>query len=99
LISLGPLEQYASLVTLVLLFIDGAIFGLAIKKGFTSILLIVIGLILATLVGLVIPYLSLASVLNFVASLVASEISRVGTLFVAFPILWILGLLVGIWMG
>ncbi len=84
---------------LLLLFVDGAIFGLAIKKGITSIILIVIGLVLASFVGLAIPFLSLTVVLNFISGFIASEISHLGPLFLTFPVLWILGLLIGVWKG
>jgi hypothetical protein len=99
-ISFGlQLDQYASIIALLLLFVDGIIFGLAIKKGVLSIILIVFGLVLASLAGLSIPFLNLTVVLNFISSVVVSEISRFGPLFLTFPVLWILGLLVGVWKG
>jgi hypothetical protein len=84
---------------LVLLFVDGAIFGLAIKKGFVSIILIVLGLIIASIVGLTIPFINGSSIASFVTGFILSEITRIGPLFLSFPILWIIGLLVGIWKG
>jgi hypothetical protein len=84
---------------LLLLFIDGAIFGLAIKKGIVSIILIVIGLVLASFVGLSIPFIGLTQVLSFASGVLASAATHLGPLFLTFPALWILGLVVGFWKG
>ncbi len=92
-------EPYAWIIVLIVLFVDGAIFGLAIKKGFVSIILIIVGLLLASYIGLNIPFLNLQAILNAIAGFITVEINRVGPIFFSFPILWMVGFLIGIWKG
>jgi hypothetical protein len=95
----AQLEPYASLIILLILFIDGAIFGIAIKKGFTAIILIIVGILLASYAGLNIPFINLAEITNAVSSFLVSEIGKIGPIFISFPILWIIGFLLGVWKG
>jgi hypothetical protein len=95
----SQLEPYASIIALVLLFVDGAIFGLAIKKGFLSIILIIVGLLLASYVGLSIPFLSTNNIASHLIGIALSQISHMSPIFFSFPILWIVGLGIGIWKG
>jgi len=52
----------------VLLFFDGLIFGVAAAKAVTSIILVVLGLIIASIIGLAIPVLGGAPEVSWVAS-------------------------------
>ena len=83
-----------------LLFVDGIIFGVAASKAVTSIILVVLGLIIASFIGLSIPFLgaSTGSFLTGVEHLVTSAINRYGPFFFAMPILWIVGFLVGLFV-
>ncbi len=87
------------LITIILLFVDGIIFGVAASKGVTSIILIVLGLILASFIGLSIPLAGTAS--NFVSgieTLATNTFNRFGPSFFAMPVLWIVGFLVGLFV-
>lgn len=83
-----------------LLFFDGIIFGVAAAKAVTSIILVIIGLIIASFVGLAIPVLgtSSGSFLSGLGNLVVSAANRYGPGFFAMPVLWIVGFLVGIFI-
>ena len=86
------------IIVVLLLFFDGLVFGVAAAKGLVSILLIVVGLIIATFIGLSIPFLN-GTPGNFVSgieSLVTSFYNRYGPGFFAMPILWIVGFIVGL---
>ncbi len=93
------LQPYSSIISLILLFADGLLFGLAAKKGLVSIILIIIGLVLAGLIGLSIPFLSAGNVWSHVVEIFSSEIGHLGPVFVGFPIVWIIGFGFGIWKG
>jgi len=93
--------DYLSLTFIILallLFFDGLIFGVAAAKAVTSIILVVIGLIIASFIGLAIPLLgsSTGNFLGGLESLVVSAVNRYGPGFIAMPILWIVGFLVGV---
>ena len=93
--------DYLSLTFIVLallLFFDGLIFGVAAAKGVTSIILVVLGLIIASFIGLAIPVIG-SSTGNFMGgleNLVVSAVNKYGPGFFAMPILWIVGFLVGV---
>ncbi len=86
------------LIIAVLLLFDGIIFGLAAAKGLTSIILIVLGLILASFIGISIPFLNsgAGSFLNGMESLFINFVNKYGPRFVAMPVLWTVGFLIGI---
>jgi hypothetical protein len=85
-------------IVAVLLFFDGIIFGVAAAKAVTSIILVILGLILASFIGLAIPVLgaSAGGFTSGLGSLVTDAVNRYGPGFFAMPILWIVGFLVGI---
>lgn len=93
------MESYSSVIGLILLFVDGLIFGFAVKKGLVSIVLLVIGIVLAGAIGISIPFLSTTDIMTHVFNIVASQYRHIGPLFTAFPILWIVGFGIGIWRG
>jgi hypothetical protein len=86
------------IILAVLLFFDGLIFGVAAAKAVTSIILVVLGLIIASFIGLAIPVLggSTGSFMSGIENLVISAVNRYGPGFFAMPILWVVGFLVGI---
>ncbi len=83
---------------MLLLFFDGLVFGVAASKGLLSILLIIVGLIIATFIGLSIPFLNgtPGNFLSGAESLVSNAVNRYGAGFFAMPILWIVGFIVGL---
>lgn len=89
----------AGVVSIILLFADGLVFGLAAKKGVTSAILIIIGLVLAGAIGLTIPFISLSDVWTHVVNIFLSEASHIGPVFYSFPLFWIIGFGVGLWKG
>jgi len=93
------LQAYSSIITLVLLFVDGLLFGLAIKKAVVSVVLMIVGLALAGVVGLSIPFLSTSEVWTHVSNIITSQASHIGPIFYGFPIFWIIGFAIGIWRG
>ena len=93
------LEAYSPIITVILLFVDGALFGLAIKKAVVSVVLIIVGLILASVVGLSIPFISTADIWTHVINIFMSQAAHIGPIFYGFPIFWIIGFALGIWKG
>jgi len=88
------------LIVALLLFFDGIIFGVAAAKAVTSIILVVLGLIVAAFIGLSIPFLG-AGAGNFLSGLeglVITVVHRYGPGFFAMPVLWLVGFLVGIFV-
>jgi hypothetical protein len=89
----------AGIVSIVLLFSDGLVFGLAAKKGISSAILIIVGLVLAGAIGLSIPFISLSDVWGHLVNIFLSQASHIGAVFYAFPIFWIIGFGIGLWRG
>ncbi len=85
----------AEAVVAILLFVDGLIFGVAAAKGILSIILIIVGLILASFIGLAIPFFSLSSIMAHVADILATESRYFSYYFLGFPISWIIGFVLG----
>ncbi|KQB34762.1 MULTISPECIES: hypothetical protein [Acidiplasma] len=95
-------------ILLILAFIDGLFFGLAIKKGIASAILIIIAFIIAWYAGFAfVPKLSPSQIGSSISSFVSSHIAMVPKLLglthsVSFSIvlvLFIIGLGIGIWKG
>jgi len=100
--SLGlppELSSYAAIINLALLFVDGLLFGLALKKGLTSAMLLLVAFALTAYVGLSIPYLSSADILTHLFNIILSLSNHLGALFVTFPVFFILGIAIGFWRG
>jgi hypothetical protein len=96
--SLVPV-QYSWIVSILLLFVDGLIFGLAAKKGILSAVLIVIGLVLAGAIGISIPFLTIGDVTTHIVNIFISQASHIGAVFYSFPVFWIIGFGIGLWKG
>lgn len=88
-----------SIIPIVLLFADGLIFGIAAKKAITSVILIVVGLVLAGAAGVTIPFITTTDVWTHVYNILASQAAHVGAIFYAMPIFWIVGFGIGLWKG
>jgi hypothetical protein len=86
------------IVLSLLLLFDGIIFGVATAKGVTSIILIILGLIVASFIGVSVPFLnsSTGNFLGDIENLFMMAVNRYGPAFFAMPILWIVGFLIGI---
>ncbi len=86
------------IIVSLLLLVDGIIFGVAAAKGVTSIILIILGLIVASVIGISIPFLnsSTGNFLGGIENLFIAAVNRYGPAFLAMPILWIVGFLIGI---
>jgi hypothetical protein len=99
----GSLPQqllpYASIVGIMLAFVDGLIFGVAIKKAITSAILIIAGFLLAGFIGLTIPFLSTSSITTHLLNIFISQARLIGPAIYALPIFWIIGFAIGIWRG
>ena len=89
----------AGVVSIILLFADGLVFGLAAKKGITSAILIIVGIVLAGAIGLTIPFISLSDVWSHIVNIVLSQANHIGAVFYSFPIFWLIGLGIGLWKG
>ena len=97
-LSLVP-DSIAGVVAIVLLLVDGFIFGVAAKKAIVSVILIIVGLILAGFIGVAVPYLTVSGFWTHVVNIFTSQINHIGDIFYAFPIAWIIGFAIGIWKG
>lgn len=93
------LEPYAAEITLLLIFVDGLMFGLAIKKAFTSVILILISLMIAYFLGLTfVPNISLSTIVHNVIQY--SGTLHFGNLIITFSIVvFIIGFGIGLWRG
>ncbi|MCW6169150.1 MAG: hypothetical protein LVQ96_05780 [Thermoplasmatales archaeon] len=93
------LEPYAPYITLLLVFIDGLLFGLSVKKGLVSIILLVVALVLAYFVGLdFIPKINILNVIHTVIQYMTTV--KFGSLVLSFAlILFIVGFGIGAWKG
>lgn len=86
----------SSIIVLILLFVDGIIFGVAAAKGILSIVLIILGLILAGFIGIAIPFLSSTIVLNHLTAIVTTQAKYFSYYTYGFPLAWIVGFVVGL---
>ena len=93
------LMPYAAEVTIILVFIDGLLFGLALKKAFVSVVLIMVALVIAYFLGLTfVPNISLGTIVQQVMAYSSSV--HFGTLIVSFTIVvFFIGLGLGLWKG
>jgi len=95
----ADLQSYSSILTILLIFADGAIFGVAAKKAVTSVVLLLIGLVVAAAVGLNIPLLNVDAVWTHVTDVLGSLAREIGPVLYGFPVFWIVGFALGVWKG
>lgn len=93
------LQPYAAEVTLLLIFVDGLMFGLAIKKAVTSVVLILVSLVIAYFLGLTfVPNISIGTIVQNVMNY--ANTVHFGNLIITFSIVvFIIGLGIGLWRG
>jgi hypothetical protein len=82
-----------------LTFVDGLIFGIALKKAVSAIVYIIIGLLLAGFIGLTLPLPSSQTLLEYALKMVPNIINKIGPIAAGLPILFIIGFLVGLLKG
>ncbi|AAT42915.1 hypothetical protein [Picrophilus oshimae] len=97
------LEPYQNYITLVLVFVDGLLFGMVAKKAIVAIVLLVVALLIASFIDLsFIPKVNFSNIItglsnytyNYTSSL---HLSSINVTF--FLIVFIIGLGIGIWKG
>lgn len=97
------LEPYWSVILLLLTFVDGLIFGIAIKKALASAIYFIIGILLAGFIGLSLPVPSSEAITKTVFDLLVQNMgmlyNKVGAIVVGLPVLFIIGLLIGLLKG
>lgn len=95
-------------ILILIAFIDGLLFGLAIKKGIVSVILLIVAFVLASYAGLAfIPKISLRTIWTDVSGFLISNIDKVPGLvslghvgaITIVTVLFLVGLGVGIWKG
>ncbi len=91
--------QYQQIIDLILIFADGIIIGVAIKKGILSFVLIIIGLVIASYVGISFPGISFQLILSKAVNLTSYMLSKAPVQFTGLPILFLIGLAIGLWKG
>lgn len=102
------LIDLSGIVILVLAFIDGLLFGLAVKKGVVSFVLLIVAFILSGYVGFAfVPQVSVTHLWNTAVTYVTNHITtitsflpigNIGSLSLI-VVLFLVGLAVGIWKG
>ncbi len=95
----AAIAPYAVYITLLLGFVDGLLFGLAIKKALVSVVLIVVAFILASFLGLTfIPSLQTSQIYSSLSAFFSQL--NFGAIGVTFSIvLFAIGFGIGIWKG
>jgi len=95
----AELAPYASIIGIILTFVDGLLFGIAAKKAVVSAILIIVGLLLAGFIGLSIPFLSVGDIWTHIFNIFISQAKHLGAVVYGLPIFWIIGFAIGIWKG
>ena len=93
------LQPYGSIILLGFLAFDGFLLGIAAKKAVVSVILVVVALMLATFVGLSIPFLNSNQIITQVMNFVTTQVKSGGSSFFTLPVFWIIGFAVGLWKG
>ncbi len=97
------LEPYQNYITLILVFVDGLLFGMVAKKAVVAIILLIVALLIASFIDLsFIPKVNFSDLIgnitryasNYTSSLHLSSIN-----ITFFLIVFIIGLGIGIWKG
>ena len=88
-----------SIISIVLALVDGLLFGVAIKKAITSVILAIVGLVIAGYIGINLPGINTALLMSKVPTIIAYVSKVAPQLLVGVPIFFIIGLAVGFWKG
>lgn len=86
----------SGLLIMVLLFLDGAIFGIATRKAIGSMIFVLVGLVLAGFIGLGIPFFNASDFGSHLVRFITQQSNNFPGIFFAFPIAWIIGFVVGL---
>jgi hypothetical protein len=83
------------------LFIGGLLFGLAVKKALTAIILLAIAGFILAYAGLSVVFSSVspATIFSHLFSVLVTYGARLGLLFTVLPFLFLVGLAIGLWKG
>ncbi|MDG6915775.1 MAG: hypothetical protein JRM90_07400 [Nitrososphaerota archaeon] len=95
----SQLLPYGSIIGLVLLFVDGVLFGIAVKKALVSVVLVVVALMLAAFVGVTVPFVSTGTIFTHIVNILTFQAAHIGLAFYALPIFFIVGFAIGVWRG
>ena len=99
----SSLEPIAPYITMALVFIDGLLFGIAIRKAVTSIVLLVVAFIIAGFVSIsFIPHTSSSSIISSITKYATTYTSTLHftAIDITFTvILFIVGFAMGLWKG
>jgi accessory gene regulator protein AgrB len=100
--------DYSGFIIPLLAFVDGLLFGLAIKKGIVSFVLLLVAFVVSSYLGFtVISNHTITTAFNFITTFVSSHIQSVTSLIPIgsagaislVAVLFIIGLGIGIWKG
>ncbi len=92
-------NTYQQILYLVLALADGILFGLAIKKGILAFIIFIIATLLATYIGISLPGLSFTTFISKGVTLLMYVESKIPTLVAGVPIVFLVGLAIGLWKG
>lgn len=105
----GAIEMdYTGLIVPILALVDGLLFGLAIKKGVVSFVLLVVAFVVSGYVGFsFVPKVSITSIVSKVVSYITTNAQALSSLvpigstgaLSLLVVLFVVGLGVGIWKG
>ncbi len=99
----ASLEPIAPYITMALVFIDGLLFGIAIRKAVTSIVLLIVAFVIAGFVSIsFIPHISSSNIISNVTKYATTYSSSLHftAIDVTFTvILFIVGFAIGLWKG
>ena len=95
----SQLLPYGSIIGLALLFVDGVLFGIAVKKALVSVVLVVVALMLAAFVGVTVPFVSSGTVFTHIVNILTYQAAHMGPAFYGLPIFFIVGFAIGVWRG
>ena len=95
----SSLEPIAPYITMALVFIDGLLFGIAIRKAIVSIVLLIVAFVIAGFVSITfIPHIStstfVSSIIKYASTLHITAIDITFTV-----VLFIVGFAIGLWKG
>lgn len=102
------MPDLSGIVLLILAFVDGLLFGLAVKKGIVSFVLLIVAFILSGYVGLsFIPKISLSNLVTKAVSYIVTNLQSIASLvpignagsLSLLVVLFVVGVGIGIWKG
>jgi len=93
------LEPFSQEITVLLLFVDGLFFGFAIKKAFTSVVLLIVAFMIAYFIGFsLIPKISISNLVSQISSYASTV--HFGSIVISFSIImFFIGFAIGLWKG